>query len=110
MNHFKAFIKEYKNQDYMENCYGFITYETLPDLQTVHVGDVYTVLKSRKHGHGAQLIEDVGELAKSQGCVQMITFIYNNNKGKDASVSAALACGFKIINMDMEKLTLSKEL
>lgn len=110
MTHYKDWLKEYKNQDLISTDDGFITYEIIPDLKTVHVGEVYTIPLSRKQGCGAKLIVEVSELAKKQNCVQMITFIYNNNKGKDASVSAALNCGFKITNMDHDKLTLSREI
>lgn len=107
---YPAYLKEYKNQVYLENNHGFVSFNLFPEQKQVHVMDLYIVPEYRKNGLAAELINEVCKIAKERGCDILTAWIYMNSPDKETSLLASLKYGVKILSADNVRITVGKEI
>ncbi len=106
--YYPEYLQEYKNHEYVENEYGFATFELTPDA--IIIGDVYVRPDYRKQGFATEIITDVCAIGRKQGCKHIVATIYMGYAGKEISLLAALKFGVKIISAGADKIIVAKEL
>lgn len=87
---------------------GFATYAiTVP---TVYIMDMYVVPSARRNGVASRLADQIGELAKVQGCTELSGSIDPLTQGSHESLLVLLAYGMRLSHISGGLVYLKKSL
>lgn len=102
------YAKERENMETIEKDYGFITYKILPEEYRIF--DIYVLPEHRKSGLASQMADEVGSIAKQNGCKILTGSVDTRANGATCSVKVLLAYGFKVLRTEGTMIYFVKEI
>ena len=106
-NKYKDYIKESYGREYMEDKYGFITYQFMEDFCVIHT--LYVKPEYRQQNKGSELANCVAEKVKEQ-VSRLICEIDTRSKTYDDAYKAITGYGFKPLKLMGSYLILEKDI
>ena len=102
------YIKEREGFEILEDDYGFATYKI--EGNTVYIRDIYVVPPCRNSHYGENMANQIGLIAKTEGCTKMLGTVAPQAKGSAQSMLILLAYGMKPTHSDANLVYFMKEL
>lgn len=106
---FADYFKEFYNDHTYQNEFGFAVYRYLGDGQ-VYIVHIYVVPKARKSGMASAIADKVGEIAKGQGCREILGSVVPSAPHSSTSLKVLLGYGMELKKIQDGMLIFSKEI
>ena len=94
MSLYGDYLSEKTDQKIIENEYGFATYQFLPG-GIIYLVDIYVVPLFRRSRRASALADEVQEIGKKNGCMQMMGSVNLTAKNQTDSFKAILGYGME---------------
>ena len=107
MSLYAQYIAEKTNKFILETDYGFATY-SFPDATTVYLEDIFVVKDCRQQGVATELVDEITEIARYQGCTRLLGSVIPSTKGSTESLKVFLRMGAKIESATTDFIVISK--
>lgn len=103
------YLKERTDDQILETTKGFATYRYIND-KSVYIIDIYTIPEARKSGYATELTNKIVEIAKSEGCAELLGTVVPGMKGSTEGLKAFLAYGMQLSGIEKDMIILRKEI
>lgn len=109
MSMYAKYVKEFMDDEIIENDTGFVHYRYLNENQ-VYIINIWTDPVFRKRGEAAFLADAVVYEAKIRGCRELLGTVVLSAKNVETSIRVLLAYGMKVKSSSSEMITFTKEI
>jgi GNAT superfamily N-acetyltransferase len=104
------YVLEREGIETLENDTGYIEFQHLDKIESIHIKDMYILKKYRKTGQGRKLYTDLMDIAEDRNCKYIIAS-YDENTSNWKNTKELLEYeDFKVIFIVDKYVTMEKEL
>lgn len=110
MSHYAEYLRERTSDQIIETCEGFVTFRYLNDFKTVYIVDIYVLPEERQNKVASDLANDVVELARKEGCVELIGTVMPSAKNSTTSLQVLLGYGMTLKSASENCIIMRKDI
>lgn len=109
MSLYAEYLRERTDDDIVENEKGFATYRFLNEQQ-IYIVDLYVKPEFRKMGVASSLADEIIEIGKAKGCVQVLGTVVPATKNSTKSLQVLFAYGMTLMSASQDLIIVKKDI
>lgn len=109
MSLYADYLKERTNDYIIEDDNGFVTYRYLNKDQC-YIVDIYVRPEMRKSGYATKLADQIVEIAKKQGCNEILGSVVPSTMNCNINILVLLGYGMQICDSSKDMIVFRKEI
>ena len=110
MSLYADYLTEKTSEMIIESDTGFATYRFINEGRSVYIVDIYVTPKARKAKEASSMADKICEIAKDQGCTDLIGTVIPSNKNSSTSLDVLRSFGMEIQSASNDLIIFRKAL
>jgi GNAT superfamily N-acetyltransferase len=107
---YSKYLKERTSDSILETQEGFATFRIMNSGKSVYIVDLYVLPDYRKSGVAASIADKICDIAKEQGCIELLGSVVPSSKGSTASLKVLLGYGMELLSSSQDFIVFKKGL